>query len=200
MNLRNRKTCLWLIPALLIMTGLRAQAQQSENIPRIGFLTIGSKEAKPAKAFLQGMHDLGYVEGKNIIIEYRSDPQSSGERLPELAAELVRLKVDVIVALNPPAARAAQDATRTIPIVIRSTADPVKAGFVTSLARPGGNITGVTSISSELYGKRLELLKQVVPKLTRVAVLRNPDRSASDYNEMKRAARALGLQIESAEV
>jgi putative ABC transport system substrate-binding protein len=176
------------------------EAQQPEKIPRIGYLEIGSKRGQASEAFLQGLRDLGYVEGKNLIVEYRGDPQRREDRLPELAADLVRLKVDVIVALDPPAARAAMNATKTIPIVIRSTGDPVRAGFVASLAHPGGNITGVTSISSELYGKRLELLKEVIPRLSRVAVLRNPDRSAAELKEMQSTARALALGLQSLEV
>ncbi|MBI3001524.1 MAG: ABC transporter substrate-binding protein [Deltaproteobacteria bacterium] len=189
-----------LLPTVLLLTVPLAHAQQPGKMPRIGYLEIGSKLGHVSEAFLQGLRDLGYVEGKNIIIEYRGDPQRREDRLPELAADLVRLKVDVIVALDPPAAHAAQNATKTIPIVIRSTADPVRAGFVSSLARPGGNITGMTSISSELYGKRLELLKEVIPRLSRVAVLRNPDRSASAFEAMQNAARSLALQLQSLEV
>ncbi len=192
-----------LVALLLLFVELGAplaEAQQPEKIPRVGCLAIGTKDGKPPAAFLQGMRELGYVEGKNVIIEYRGDPDRREDRLPALAAELVSLKVDVIVALDPPAAHAAQKATHTIPIVMRSTADPVSAGFVASLAHPGGNITGVTSISSDLYGKRLELLKEVVPHLSRVAVLRNPDRSGKDFKVMERTARALGLVLQSAEV
>ena len=189
-----------LLPTVLLLTVPLAHAQQPGKMPRIGYLAIGSEVGQVSEAFLQGLRDLGYVEGKNIIIEYRGDPQRREERLPELAADLVRLKVDVIVALSPPAARAAKNATKTIPIVIRSTGDPVQGGFVSSLARPGGNITGMTSISSELYGKRLELLKEVIPRLSRVAVLRNPRGGASDFKEMQSAARSLGLQLHSLEV
>ena len=186
--------------AAVFLTPPSAHAQQPGKMPRIGYLVIGSEVGQVSEAFLQGLRDLGYVEGKNIIIEYRGDPQRREERLPELAADLVRLKVDVIVALSPPAARAAKNATKTIPIVIRSTGDPVQGGFVSSLARPGGNITGMTSISSELYGKRLELLKEIMLRLSRVAVLRNPNRGASDFKEMQSAARSLGLQLHSLEV
>jgi len=187
--------------ALSGLTGIQTgSAQQLGKIPRVGCLAIGTKDGKPPAAFLQGMRDLGYVEGKNIIIVYRGDPERKEDRLPGLAAELVELKVDVIVALDPPAARAASRATETIPIVMRSTADPVKAGLVASLAHPGGNVTGVTSISSELYGKRLELLKEVISPLSGVAVLRNPDRSASDFKEMNSAAWSLGLRLNSADV
>jgi len=196
----KRAIDLWILGIVLLVHGLPAEAQQAGKMPRIGYLVVGSEVGQVPEAFLQGLRDLGYVEGKNIIIEYRGDPQRREDRLPELAADLVRLKVDVIVALSPPAAHAAMNATNTIPIVIRSTGDPVQAGFVTSLARPGGNITGVTSISSELYGKRLELLKEVTPRLSRVAVLHNPDRSASDFKRMQSAARSLDLQLQSLEV
>ena len=182
-----------------------AEAQQPTKVPRIGYLQIDSRLGPQAEAFLQGLRDLGYVERKNIVIEYRGDPERREDRLPGLAADLVRLKVDVIVALDPPAARAAMNATKTIPIVMRSTADPVRAGFVASLARPGGNITGLTSISTELYGKRLELLKEVIPRLSRVGVLWNPNRSNNAYNainlkEMEIAARSLTLQLKPLEV
>jgi putative ABC transport system substrate-binding protein len=188
--------------ATLFAPSLSADAQQAGKVPRIGYLQIGSRLGSGAEAFLQGLRDLGYVEGKNIVIEYRGDPQRREDRLPEFAADLVRLKVDVIVALDPPAARAAKNATKTIPIVIRSTADPVQAGFVASLARPGGNITGMTSISTELYGKRLELLKEVIPRLSRVGVLWNPVRSANaiNFKEMEVAARSLDLRLQSLEV
>ncbi len=194
--MRNSLLLLLVIVALAVVTA--AQAQQPGRMPRIGYLNIGSKVERPSEAFLQGLRDLGYVEGKNIIIEYRGDPQRREDRLPELAADLVRLKVAVIVALSPPAARAAKNATQTIPIVIRTTGDPVRAGFVQSLARPGGNITGVTSISSELYGKRLGLLKEVIPGLSRVGVLHNPDRS--NFKKMQSAARPLALELRSLEV
>jgi putative tryptophan/tyrosine transport system substrate-binding protein len=189
--------------ATLIVASLQlADAQQAKKVPRIGYLQIGSQLGPTGEAFLQGLRDLGYVEGKSILIEYRGDPQRSEDRLPEFAADLVRLKVDVIVALSPPAALAAKNATKTIPIVMRSTSDPIQAGFVASLARPGGNITGVTSISTDLYGKRLELLKEVIPRLSRVGVLRNPDRSAeaSNSKEMEIAARSLDLRLQFLEV
>jgi len=174
------------------------EAQQPAKIPRIGYLNLGNfRENAPPESFLQGLRELGYVDGKNIIIEYRGSNRRE-DKLPELAAELVRLNVDVIVALSPPAARAAKTATRTIPIVMRATGDPVKAGFVESLAHPGHNITGVTSISSDLYGKRLELLKEVIPGLSLVAVLHNPDRS--DYKKMQSTADALSLRLQSLEV
>ena len=193
-----RKNIGWLVVIYLLSYVSFAHAQQAGKIPRIGYLNLGNfRENAPPKAFLQGLRELGYVDGKNIMIEYRGADRRE-DQLPELAAELVRLKVDVIVALSPPAARAVKNATRIIPIVMRATGDPVKAGFVESLARPGHNITGVTSISSDLYGKRLELLKEVIPALSLVAVLHNPDRS--DYKKMQSAADALSLKLQSLEV
>lgn len=198
----TRKISCFVLCAMLFALCFPVKGQQPKKVPRIGYLQIDSRLGSAAEAFLQGMHDLGYVEGKNIVIEYRGDPERREDRLPELAADLVRLKVDVIVALDPPAARAAENATKTIPIIMRSTADPVQAGFVASLARPGGNITGMTSISTELYGKRLELLKEVIPRLSRVGVLRNPDRSddPNNFKEMEIAARSINLQLQSLEV
>jgi putative ABC transport system substrate-binding protein len=196
----KKKITVLTLCALLFALCASAQAQQPKRVPRIGYLHIGS-QLGPGEAFLQGMRDLGYVDGKNIVIEYKGDPERREDRLPELAADLVRQKVDVIVALDPPAARAAKNATKTIPIVMRSTADPVQAGLVASLARPGGNITGVTSISTELYGKRLELLKEVIPRLSRVGVLRSPDRNnAGNLKEMEIATRSLNLQLQTFEV
>ena len=150
---------------------LAARAQQPAKVPRIGFLHYGSPGPSPElDAFRQGLRELGYIEGKNINIEYRF---ASGrvEQLPELAVELVHLKPDVIVTPATAASLAAKQATGTIPIVIAGVADAVGAGLVASIARPGGNVTGLTSISAELGGKRLELLKGVVPKASRVAVL-----------------------------
>ena len=188
----------FVLGALLITFSVPAEAQNAKHIPRIGYLNLGNfREGAPPESFLQGLREVGYVEGKTIIIEFRHANRRE-DQLPALAAELVRLKVDVIVALNPPAARAAQRATRTVPIVMRATGDPIKGGFVESLARPGGNITGVTSISSDLYGKRLELLKDVIPGLSLVAVLHNPDRS--DFKKMQQEARALSLKLQSLEV
>jgi putative ABC transport system substrate-binding protein len=198
----SRRIVSFVVATAILVSVSLAEAQQPKKVPRIGYLSIGSQLGPIGEAFLQGLRDLGYVEGKSIVIEYRGDPQRREDRLPEFAADLVRLKVDVIVALDPPAARAAKNATKTIPIVMRSTSDPVQAGFVASLARPGGNITGVTSISTELYGKRLELLKEVIPRLSRVGVLRNPDRSdnAINFKEMEIAARSLDLRLQSLEV
>ena len=174
-----------------------ADAQQLPKVPRIGVL-----EANPGfdNALQDGLRQLGYVEGKNIAIEWRR-VYARAERFPELAAELVRLKVDVIVATNNPAVAAAQKATKTIPIVMVLVTDPVRLGFVASLARPAGNITGLTIQSPELAGKRLELLKEVVPKLTRVAVLWDPTEPGRRelLKETEVAAPRLGLQLQTSE-
>ena len=150
---------------VLILLGVAVtDAQQTKKVPRIGYLfgqspSTGSVRIDP---FRQGLRDLGYVEGKTIVIEWRHH-EGKVDRLPALAAELVRLKVDIIIAYGPPAARAAKEATVTIPIVIMSVGDPVGSGFVASLARPGGNITGLSTLAPEISGKQLELLKETVP-------------------------------------
>jgi len=175
-----------------------AGAQQAGTVPRIGFLFYGPSGPSPEiDAFRQGLRELGSIEGQNVTIEYRF---ASGrvERLPELAAELVRLKLDVIVAPGTPASLAAKQATSTIPIVFAGVADAVGSGLVASFARPGGNITGLTGISAELGGKRLELLKEVAPKVSRVAVLYNPvDRSnVLVLKELQESAPALRLTLQ----
>ena len=149
-----------------------AEAQQPTKIPRIGYLNATSPSTAPARieAFRQGLRELGYVEGKNIVIECRY-AEGNLDRLPALAAELVRLKVDIIVSGGPAATRPAKEATSTIPIVMAQDNDPVGTGFVASLARPGGNITGLSTLAPEISGKQLELLKEIIPKLSRVAVL-----------------------------
>jgi putative tryptophan/tyrosine transport system substrate-binding protein len=159
-----------LLPALCTV----AKAQQSGKIPRIGFLLVipASTISTRIEAFRQGLRELGYVEGKNIVIEWRS-AEGKIERLPELAAELARLKVDVIVTAGPTDTRAAKKATNTIPIVMAQDSDPVGSGFVASLAEPGGNITGLSALSPEMSGKQLELLKEIVPKLQRVTITGN---------------------------
>ncbi len=159
----------------ILAAPLTAAAQQPAKVPRIGFLTSSSPTdlAGRLEAFRQGLRELGYVEGQTIAIEYRFG-EGRPERLPALAAELVRLEVDVIVTGAPPAPEAARQATSTIPIVFAVTSDPVAEGLVASLARPGGNITGLATMAPELVGKQLELLKEVAPKVSRVAVLQNP--------------------------
>jgi putative ABC transport system substrate-binding protein len=183
---------------------LAPEAQQPTKVHRIGVLTPAfppSEPNPPLEAFRQGLRDLGYVEGQNLVLEHRY-AEGSFERLPELAAELVRLQVEVIVASGAPAIRAAQHATRTIPIVMAATADPVGQGFVASLAHPGGNITGLSFLSTELPGKRLELLKETVPQSTRIAVLINAAHPyyASVMDNLTGAARALGLQLHVVEL
>src|SRR5712692_2138527 len=181
-----------------------AGAQQAAKVARIGFLTLDlAPNPHLAEAFRQGLRDLGYVEGRNVEIEYR-DAGGRPERLPALAAELVALKVDVILAGSTPQALAAKQATRTIPIVFTGALDPVASGLVTSLARPGGNVTGLSSIAPELVGKRLELLKQAVPGVSRVAVLWQPGGSGehTDKDMLKAAevaARALGVRLQFVE-
>ena len=180
-----------------------AEAQQPAKIPRIGYLTAASPSAIPARleAFRQGLRELGYVEGKNIVIEWRY-AEGKLDRLPALAAELVRLKVDIIVTAGPPATHAAKEATTTIPIVMTQDPDPVGNGFVASLARPGGNITGLSALAPELSGKQLELLKEIVPRLSRVAVLgtsTNPG-NAQTLREIELAAKAFGVKLQYLDV
>jgi putative ABC transport system substrate-binding protein len=170
-NMKKRIT-LWLLATLFLANVSLADAQQTGKVPRIGYLDPGnaSGSADLLKAFRQELDKLGWIEGKSITIEYRFAEQKS-ERLPELAAELVGLKVDVIVVSGSGPAIAAKSATTTIPIVMANLGDPVGAGLVASLARPGGNVTGNASLSPELNSKRLEVLKDTVPKLARVGLL-----------------------------
>jgi putative ABC transport system substrate-binding protein len=180
-----------------------SDAQRPTMVSRIGFLSSFSTTTAPLwnQAFRQGLRDLGWVEGENISIEYRY-AESRSDRLPDLAADLVRLKVDVIVTAVTTDALAAQKATRAIPIVMATAGDPVARGLVESLARPGGNVTGLSQISQELAGKRLELLKETVPKLSRVAVLWNPQNPGSTltWNALQHPARQLGVQLHSLEI
>ena len=173
---------------------LAAEAQQPAKIPRIGFLSVSL--LLHVKAFRQGLRDLGYVEGQNIIIDFRSG-EGRIEALADLATDLARLKVDIMVAAGSDAIRAAQQTTKTIPIVMAVAADPVGAGFVASLARPGGNITGLSSLGSGTSTKRLELLKEAVPKVARVAVLANPANPSHGpaLKDLEGTARSLGIQL-----
>jgi putative ABC transport system substrate-binding protein len=179
------------------------QAQQPNKIPRIGYLTANSPSAVSTRieAFRQGLHELGYVEGKYILIEWRY-ADGKPDRLPALAAELVHLKVDIIVSASPPATRAAKGATSTIPIVMTQDSDPVANGFVASLARPGENISGLSALAPELSGKRLELLKEIVPRLSRMAVLGTSTEpgNAQSLKEVERAARAFGVKLQYLDV
>ncbi len=199
----SRRVGLVVALALSILSApLSSAAQQRGKVPRIGFLGGASPSAAAhlVDALRQGLRDLGYVEGQNIAIEYRF-AEGKAERLPDLAAELVRLKVDVIVAPNPPGALAAKNATTTIPIVMAIAGDPVGLGLVASLARPGGNVTGLSNVSVELAPKQLQLLKQAVPKVSRVAVLWNPGNKANalSFRELEVAARSLGVQLQPLE-
>ena len=192
-----------LIAVALVAVGVIAEAQQSTKVPRIGFLTGVSLSANSGRteAFRQGLRDLGYVEGKNIFIEWRS-AEGKADRLPGLAAELVRLKVEVIVTGGSTSNRAAKEATTTIPIVMARDDDPVGSGFVASLARPGGNITGLSTLAPELSGKRVELLTEVAPRLFRVAVFGTSTRpgNAQALKEIELAAGALGVKLQYLDV
>ena len=198
-----KKTIIFLLVAVLILVSFQfGEAQQaSGKIPRIGYLAAGLGAATRSETFKQGLRDLGYVEGKNIIIEYRN-AEGKIERYSDLVADLVGLKVDVIFTSSTPGALAAKNATKTIPIVFTNVGDPVANGLVASLARPGGNITGLSTLAPELSGKGLELLKETIPKLSRVAVVWNPDNpgKTSSFKETEVAAQALRLQLQSLEV
>ncbi len=193
-----RVTLLALLAVFLLGAPLAAEAQAPAKVPRIGFLSSRSptETAPYLGVFRQGLRELGYVEGQNIAIEYRF-AEGRPERLPALAAELVRLKVDVMVTTASPAPQAAKQATSTIPIVFAASGDPVSEGLVASLARPGGNITGLSSISPEVVGKQLELLKEVAPQVSRVAVLQNPSNHTHPHTlrQAEGAARALGVKL-----
>ena len=197
-----------IITALTLWAALFAfwfpvRAQQPKKIPRIGYFAAQASSAELPRidAFRQGLRALGYVEGQNIVIDYRFT-DGKLERLPEVAAELVRLKVDVLIAISTNAAVAAKRATSTIPILFMGVSGPIEAGLVGSLARPGGNITGLTNIASVLSGKRLEFLKEILPKLSRVAVLWDPHNPGSSlqWKESEIAAKELSLPIFSMDV
>jgi ABC-type uncharacterized transport system substrate-binding protein len=185
--------------ALLLALSYRVEAQQPAKVPRIGFLAPGSpvSDSPRIDPFRQGLRELGYTEGQNIVIELRF-AEGKSERLPALVAELIQLKVDVIVLSGTPAAQVAKRATTTIPIVMGTSADPVETALVASLARPGGNVTGLSTLGSDLSGKRLELLKEVVPGVSRIAVLSNPTNQSVPalLRETKIAAQSLGVQIQ----
>jgi putative tryptophan/tyrosine transport system substrate-binding protein len=192
------KILAYALPALILTTSHFAEAQQTGKVPRIGVLSPGFPGPSPLHdAFRQGLRELGYVEGQNIVIEYQY-AEGKMDRLADLAAELVRLKVDVIVTSSTLAIQAAKQATKTVPIVMANVADPVAVGLVASLARPGGNITGLTNVAPDLGEKRLELLKEVIPKLIRVAVLWDAAAPGQkpQMKQMEVAADALGLQLQ----
>ncbi len=201
----ERRTFMAMLTGGLLAAPLAAEAQQAAKVPRVGYLANFPPGALPQlhEAFLQGLRDLGYVEGRNLVIEYR-DAEGKFERLPALAAELLPLKVDVIVAPTTAAALAVKQATSTLPTVFAVAGDPVGSGLVTSLARPGGNVTGLSLLLPELVGKCLELLKQAVPGVSRVAVLWQPGgypgRTEKDMlKEAEVAARALGVRLQVVE-
>ena len=200
----RRKIPSWLLTGILLATVSSAAAQQPKKVSRIGYLSSlsSSSESTRAEAIRLALRELGYIEGQNIVIESRYG-EGKLDRAPELAAELVRLKVDIILITGGTNwIRAARDVTKTIPIVmVNSVLDPVEEGLVESFARPGGNVTGLTLLSKELSGKRLELLKEAVPKLVRVAVVYDPVSAPNEVKEeLPAAARALGLTVRSFEV
>jgi putative tryptophan/tyrosine transport system substrate-binding protein len=198
----DRRTFLLATAGGLLAAPLAAEAQSAGKVARIGVLEYGGSVRGPAhEAFRQQLRELGYVEGQNIVLEYRF-AEGRADRLPDFAAELVRLKVDVIVAGGTPPPLAAKHATSTIPIVMAAAGDPVGTGLVASLAKPGGNVTGLSLLSPELTGKRLQLTKEVVPGLSRVAVLWNAANpiAALVARETEDAARTLGVQVQSVEV
>ncbi len=192
------------LASAILSPPLTTAAQQPPRVHRIGFLSLSSlsdpRTQRIFEAFRQGLRELGYLEGQNTAIESRW-AEAKYDRLPGLAAELVRLKVDVIVTAGVPAIQAAKEATGTIPIVMGAIIDPIATGFVASLARPGGNITGLSLMTPELVGKQLEMLKEIVPKVSRAAVLWNPANAGNtpQLREAKVAARALGVRLQPLE-
>jgi putative tryptophan/tyrosine transport system substrate-binding protein len=193
----------WLLAMVFLATALPVMAQQPKKVTPIGYLVGPTLSANAARseAFRQGLRELGYVEGKNIVIEWRS-AEEKPDRLPALAAELVRLKVEIIVTTGSTPTRAAREATATIPIVMTNEANPVADGIVASLARPGGNITGLSTLAPELSDKRLEILREVVPKLSRVAVLGTSTVPglAQMIREIELAAKAIGVKLQNVDV
>ena len=198
----TRRVFLGSLAGGLLAAPLATEAQQAGKIAKIGFLVPSTPAASAhfLEAFRQGLRELGHVERKTFVLELRYG-EGRPDRLPDLARELVRLKVDVMVTSTDVAIAAARQQTRTLPIVMATSTDPLGTGFVASLAHPGGNLTGLSTMSPELTGKRLALLKEVVPKLSLVAFLWNPEVRGAvlDYNQTEGAARALGLQLQSVE-
>ena len=196
----KKKILVSLLATLLLSPIYLARAQQPKKVPRIGFFfgASASSNTDRTEAFRQGLRDLGYIEGKNILIEYRYADRKL-DRVPSLVAELVQLKVDVLVAPFQEGIVAAKEATKTIPIVISTAQDPVATGIIDSFARPGGNITGLTRLTRELSGKRLELLREAVPGISRVGILWNADSVGASvgFKEYEAAARALEIQLQS---
>jgi len=200
----NRRAFIRALAGGLLAAPLAAEAQSAAKIARIGLLTLSPLTSQPSPsrvALIQGLRDFGWVEGSNLAIETRS-ANGKPERLPALTAELVRLKVDVIFAADPVSAAAAKQVTAAVPIVFMTLGDPVAGGLVASLARPGGNLTGCAGMDPELAGKRLELLKQIVPRSTRVALVTNPSNplNPTHVREAEKAATALGIRLQVVEV
>ena len=201
----NKRIVCFVLGAMLLALSFRADAQQPGKVPRIGFLTTGSasdpRNAASMDTLRQALRDLGYVEGKNINFEYRYT-EGKFEQLPSLAEELVRLKVDTLFATDSAAARAAKKSTTTIPIVFTTGGSPIAVGLVASLARPGGNVTGLTNYSPELLGKRLGLLKEVVPKVSRFAFLYDTDSAGVRpmFKDAQLTAKTLDVQFQIVEV
>src|SRR5215813_12439094 len=195
------KRLLWLLTLLLVGAGTFAEAQQPKKIPRIGYLDPASPEAslRRIEALRKGLTELGYVEGKNIVIEYRYG-DGKRNRLLTAASELVQSHVDVIVTNSTPGVEAAKNATNKIPIIFATIGDPVRSGFVESLARPGGNITGLTIFAPELGGKRLELLKESFPKITRVAFIWSTMNPGFSFAEAEAAGKPLGVEVQSVQI
>ena len=187
----------------VLLTPLATEAQQSGRLPRVGYLGTSSASLEPelVKAFREGLRERGYVEGKDILIEYRW-AEGNYQRFPDLVADLVKLKVDLILTAGTPGALAAKRATQTIPIVMAVTGDAVATGLVSSLARPGGNLTGLTTMVPDLEGKRLEILREVLPKLVAVVVLLNTSNplTAIQWEQTKTSAKALGIQLQPIEL
>jgi ABC-type uncharacterized transport system substrate-binding protein len=186
------------LSAILFALGLSAEAQQQKKIPRIGFLgnSTAALEENLVEPFRQGLHDLGYVEGKNILIEYRW-AEGNYDRFPALIGELVAQKVDIIVTAGTPASLAVKKAAPSIPLIMAAVGDPIGTGLIESLAHPGGNVTGLSAIAADLEGKRIELLREVIPKLSHVAVLWNPANTFQviSEKEVQTAARALKMKV-----
>jgi putative tryptophan/tyrosine transport system substrate-binding protein len=197
----NKKILISIFAVVILAFVHPAEAQQPKKVPRIGYLGTGSRSSAVVEAFQQELHDLGYIEGQNITVEYRST-EGMAERLPNLVAELVQLKVDIIVVGGSPATQAAKNATQTIPIVMTNVTGPVEIGLVASLAHPGGNVTGLSNVGSDLGGKQLELLKEAFPKISRVAVLWDSAirGNALWLGEMKVTAEALRITLQPVDV
>src|SRR5678815_347080 len=196
--MKKAASTLFILATLILAPVYLAHAQKQATIPRMGVLYLGAPPPNPVvDGFMQGLRELGYIDGKNIVIEYRY-ADGKEDRLPELATELVRLKVDAIFTAGTPALFALKQATKTIPIVFFSTSDPVGTGVVASLAHPGGNITGISGLASDLWPKRLELLKEIFPKLSRVAMVwnKNNDGMALEAKATEEVAGPLGVALQ----